>query len=291
MNQTGALPDPKDERDFKIASFFRRPSTAPLPSSIDYSNLVPIIRNQLSLGSCVGFAATEMKTAQEATELRAQYQFSPLFIYWLRENMSEGMYLRDAMKILREYGVCEEYLLNYQKNLRSRGTLEKFHFNNAKYFKIDSYARISTVDEMRRALVETGPFIISIPVYESFHAVGPDGKIPIPDTSKETFYGGHALVVVGYNDEERYFKIKNSWGESWGNRGFGYLPYEFVEQYLWDAWTAVDGKSTGKNIFSDAINFLWFLWYIVSENWYWVILVTIALGIIVYAYLTGRIVS
>jgi len=289
MHQTGALRDPIDDRDWKISDCLVRSSSAPLPNYIDYSSVVPVVRDQGSLGSCVGFAATEVKTAQESVDLGKHYQFSPLFIYWMRENTSEGMYLRDAMKILYEYGVCEEYLLEYKKHMASRGTPDRRHFLNAENFKIAAYARISTVDEMRRTLVENGPFIIAVPVYESFHNVGPDGKIPIPDPSKEVFSGGHALCVVGYDDNNALFKVKNSWGETWGDKGFGFLPYEFVEKYLWDAWSSVDAKSVKKNIVTEAINFFMNMVYITIANWPWVVIAAIALGMILYAFISGKI--
>jgi hypothetical protein len=289
MHPTGALHDPIDDRDWKISKCLARSAGAPLPNYIDYSSVVPIVRDQESLGSCVGFAATEVKTAQEAADLGQNYWFSPLFIYWLRENSGEGMYLRDAMKILSEYGVCEEYLLAYKKNMASRGTPDKRHFSNAANFKIAAYARISTVDEMRRTLVENGPFIIAVPVYESFHNVGRDGKIPLPNTATEVLSGGHALCVVGYDDQHELFKIKNSWGETWGAKGFGFLPYEFVEKYLWDAWSSVDAKSVKKNIVTAAINFFMRTWYTIVANWPWFVIVAMALGMIIYAFISGEI--
>ena len=56
--------------------------------------------------------------------------------------------------------------------------------------------------------------------------------------------GGHAIVFVGYDDQlldestshvKGYFKFRNSWGESWGKSGYGYLPYAYI-QYCFDSW-------------------------------------------------------
>ncbi len=30
----------------------------------------------------------------------------------------------------------------------------------------------------------------------------------------------HFVAVVGYNSDDQTFKIKNSWGEEWGNKGY-----------------------------------------------------------------------
>jgi C1A family cysteine protease len=40
--------------------------------------------------------------------------------------------------------------------------------------------------------------------------------------------GGHALVAVGYDDSKRAFKVRNSWGSTWGEDGYGWLPYEYL---------------------------------------------------------------
>lgn len=211
---------------------------------------MPAVRDQGALGSCVAFASTEMKTAQEVKDIQLKKVFSPLFIYWQRTNEGEGMYLRDAMKILTDAGVCSEEKIPYEQRLRSRDTVPEYAKDEAKNYVIQAYARLTTVDEMRKALVEYGPFIIAIPVYESFSATPSSGIVPIPDTTKEKVIGGHALCVVGYDDEQKCFKIKNSWGKDWGASGYGYLTYDFICAFLWDAWSSVDAPSKKPTWFS-----------------------------------------
>jgi C1A family cysteine protease len=46
----------------------------------------------------------------------------------------------------------------------------------------------------------------------------------------ERLEGGHAVMAVGYDDNARRLLIRNSWGPSWGDRGYGTLPYEYVEK-------------------------------------------------------------
>jgi C1A family cysteine protease len=40
--------------------------------------------------------------------------------------------------------------------------------------------------------------------------------------------GGHAVMAVGYDDENQWLIVMNSWGASWGDKGFFYLPYEYI---------------------------------------------------------------
>jgi C1A family cysteine protease len=71
----------------------------------------------------------------------------------------------------------------------------------------------------------------------------PDGVIAMPKTG-DYAAGGHAVLVVGYQDGEGdgggRFIIRNSWGESWGIGGYGLLPYGYVDDYGQDAWVFAD---------------------------------------------------
>ena len=53
-------------------------------------------------------------------------------------------------------------------------------------------------------------------------------------------YGGHAICVCGYDNKKKLIKFKNSWGDSWGEKGYGYLHYSYIENYMWDAWACKD---------------------------------------------------
>lgn len=44
-------------------------------------------------------------------------------------------------------------------------------------------------------------------------------------------YGGHAMLLVGYNREGRYFVFKNSWGADSGHDGYVHLSYDYVQVY------------------------------------------------------------
>ena len=52
--------------------------------------------------------------------------------------------------------------------------------------------------------------------------------------------------AVGYDDTTRLVKFKNSWSPYWGDNGYGYLPYQYIVDFLWDAWRAKDLSVTSK---------------------------------------------
>ncbi len=62
-----------------------------------------------------------------------------------------------------------------------------------------------------------------------------DGHIALPSPD-EMLDEGHAVLIVGYDDGASEWMVRNSWGAPWGEAGYGYLPYQYVEQYGGEAW-------------------------------------------------------
>jgi C1A family cysteine protease len=91
---------------------------------------------------------------------------------------------------------------------------------------------------LKIALVD-GPVPIGIPCFYEIFFAEADGYIKYP-ANPDQIYGGHAICAVGYNDRSQLVKFKNSWGRGWGSNGYGYLPYSYVRDFLWDAWASKD---------------------------------------------------
>jgi C1A family cysteine protease len=56
---------------------------------------------------------------------------------------------------------------------------------------------------------------------------------PKPDDS---VVGGHAICIVGYDDRKRLFKFENSWGPHWGDHGYGFVSYGYMDAHGAGAW-------------------------------------------------------
>ena len=62
------------------------------------------------------------------------------------------------------------------------------------------------------------------------------GIIPMPKP-KEQLLGGHAVLAVGYDDTKQWLIVRNSWGTSWGVKGYFYMPYTVFNKLVMDMWT------------------------------------------------------
>jgi C1A family cysteine protease len=112
---------------------------------------------------------------------------------------------------------------------------------DAAKYKITEYRRITDVVGLKTALAEGNPVVIGMLLYDSFESdvVARTGIVPVPEKWEQSL-GGHAMCVVGYKRINRkdYMIVRNSWGDSWGDNGYCYIPMSFIsKKYIMDMWT------------------------------------------------------
>jgi C1A family cysteine protease len=170
------------------------------------------------------------------------YDYSEAWVYWNAKKIDpwpneEGTSIRYAMKVLQKIGVPTEKGWPY-KDVGDVGEPAKWANMVARWALIESYYRIDTLNGLKVALVD-GPVPIGVPCFYEIFFVGSNGLVPYPANPNEV-YGGHAICTVGYDDSKQLIKFKNSWSKDWGENGYGYLPYKYINDFLWDAWAAKD---------------------------------------------------
>ena len=255
------IKDKPDERDFKL-DYEVFGGKTDLARIVNYTDDMSPVKNQGGLGSCVGFAVAAMKEWQEKIEHEKElsegktykrpedYDLSEAWVYWNSKKIDpwpneEGTSIRCAMQVLRKIGVpCEKA---YPYSDKYKGSPEKWAKLIAKWGLIDSYWRCKSLRDLRVAL-NNGPVVIGIACFrEIFYASqsNPPGYVNYPKNPDEVL-GGHAICVVGYNDNTKLVKFKNSWGTAWGDDGYGYLSYKYIKHFMWDAWIAKDLQVTKK---------------------------------------------
>jgi C1A family cysteine protease len=232
IKRFGWVPDLPDQRDFT----FRVPrrTAAALPSAVDLRPQMPPVYDQGLLGSCTANAiggAFEFELLKQKEE---DFMPSRLFIYYnervIERSVEEdsGAQLRDGMKTLANQGVCPEPMWPYVLSQFATKPTPECYAEAKKHLGV-TYMRVAQdVPEMRGCVAAGYPFIFGFTVYESFEsdAVARTGTIPMPESEERTL-GGHAMLVVGYDNPKRLFLVRNSWGAGWGKKGYGTMPYAY----------------------------------------------------------------
>ena len=97
------------------------------------------------------------------------------------------------------------------------------------------YQRVRSVEECKAVLARAGVPVLGSFLISDLWFNAPNGRIPL-ESKRSRGTGGHSVLVVGYDDSRGEFKFQNSWGSNWGDRGFGYLPYELFNSTCTEAW-------------------------------------------------------
>jgi C1A family cysteine protease len=200
-----------------------------VPPRVDLSSKMPAVRSQFTTSTCVSWAATY---AAASFALRARgpasaLTLSPSFTYnqvtrdqWCRT----GTKLSATLNLLRDVGALpiEEFAFDggWCGRQPTPAQLER-----AKQFRIKGWAAFdaTAVIKVKEQLARGVPVVFAMNVTRKVQGLRGDAVLDEDDVPGE----GHAMVAVGYDDAKQAFLIQNSWGLSWGNKGYGWFGYDF----------------------------------------------------------------
>jgi C1A family cysteine protease len=170
-----------------------------------------------------------------------------LFLYYnerVLENevdQDSGASLEDGFNVLRIYGICPESDWTYDIS-RFKEKPNKKAFSDAQIHKCyNSFQVEPDVEQFKKYLSEDIPICIGFDVYDSFMTleVAKTGLMPVPNKMAENILGGHAVVIVGYNEKDQTFLVRNSWGEDWGIKGHFKMPFELIKSLVHESWVII----------------------------------------------------
>ena len=234
-NICNIMPSPFDARDWQYEGLVLKSENQPkLPKKFLCNHLRPV-KDQKQRGTCVAMTLSCVKEYQETIDNHklANVLFSPESVYYYRQP-EEGMYPRNAMKILKEKGMCLENTFPYFQ-YKDPSKIPKRAVEEASYFILKSYARVNTQNGAKSSLLNYGPLLIAFPYYnnglpEFWRKIDADTKMG----------GGHAVAIVGWNSDG--FILRNSWGKKWNGDGHVIYPYSDWGSH-WEIWSCVDLES------------------------------------------------
>lgn len=221
--------------------------------SRDLSAHMPPPGSQGTQGSCVGWAtAYAVKSYQEKQEmgfasfisntgqLNFERVFSPSFVYnQINDGRDRGAKIIDALTLIRAKGAALWSDMPYKVyDFVEKPTPELL--GKTSIYKIESWRKLplsNTVVELKSMLDKGFPVVIGMLVDPSFKAIN-DASVW---TGALAFnHSRHALVVVGYDDAKQAFKLFNSWGKDWGDKGYGWVDYQKSQKVIKEAYIMKD---------------------------------------------------
>jgi len=241
----GWRPDLPDHRDLKYSLSFQ----GNLPKNVDLREHCPPVYDQGQLGSCT---ANSIGAALEFEQIKKGViePFTPsrLFIYYNERDMEgtiqsdAGAQIRDGVKSVNLLGACKEESWPYDVDKFAVKPSEDAYNQALSYQSLKYESVDQDVHSVKACLAAGDPIVFGFTVYSSFETdeVAQTGIMPVPSRN-ESCLGGHAVMAVGYDDENKHIIVRNSWGEGWGDKGYFYMPYAFFFSNLTsDFWVIKD---------------------------------------------------
>ncbi|MDR2732640.1 MAG: C1 family peptidase [Fibromonadaceae bacterium] len=267
---TGWLPDkdnistiPQD-----IASFAGDISAA--PSNVSLEDKFPPIKSQGSFGTCVAWAVGyNLKTALNGMDnnwskqdlANTGNQTSPKDVWMTlpagKSSTCNGTGFETAMDALVSKGAASLYEVPYDMSGSCSGTsngkpgnklanYRKIAYDESVYYVNGGSKKEGlTVDNFKGYLSQGRPVVIGARLGDRFKKWN-SGNIIASDTYNEpnSQHSYHAMVLSGYDDSKQAFRVRNSWGENWGDKGSIWVDYDFfLKSFCFVAFVAQNPAS------------------------------------------------
>ncbi|GAB3015473.1 hypothetical protein GCM10027051_19130 [Niabella terrae] len=243
----GFTPGPKDisieEREARsvrsLASFnasaagkgIKKRKAFGAPASFDWRNnagrnYITAIRNQAACGSCVAFGSLAVAEAVFRIQrgnhtLPIDYSEAQLFYCHAKSegrNCGNGWWPDKALNALKSKGVVDEACFPYTGGDQACKTCSDAASRTT---KISGYTKLTTATTMKNWISTKGPLVGCFSVYQDFYSY----RSGVYRRTSNNYIGGHCIAVVGYDDVNKCWICKNSWGATFGESGYFRIGY------------------------------------------------------------------
>jgi C1A family cysteine protease len=231
-------------------------SLADIPETESLASYFPEVDDQQQINSSPAQACVDLVQYFDRRAFGRTVRLSKLFVYQAAQRLrgnsgNNGIDLRTTLKSIVAFGIPYEQHWPYDVekiNDEPAAFLYAFadRYRSVRYVRLDGRNRTGKETlALVKSLLNAGfPSVFGFSVPTS---ISRDGDIPYRPTF-DTIQGGQAVVAVGYDDRrlsstKGAIQIRNSWGSVWGDGGYGWLPYAYVEEQLAaDFWTVISDE-------------------------------------------------
>ncbi len=249
-----------------------------LPSKYSLKEYAPEAGEQGNFGTCVGWSLACLQTMAKAIDgdwknyeaIIMKHSYSPFFPYlkaksYEDEDCKRGIELVNGLEVLSKFGNLknEDFTHDCQKNISSKEQQKANKNRIRSYTKLfEEYDKKSQkIDAVKQAIYTKQPVVVGMfGITNSFKEIsGKDFWQPTEEEihQKNTEKTGHALVVIGYDDDKKNgsFLLFNSWGKTWGKDGMVWIAYNDFAEMCHEAYTIIPQKENEVK-FSADLSFL-----------------------------------
>jgi len=219
-----------------------QPPPSQLPSSVSLD--MPPVMYQGSESACVPFALLYSRDAEQYYKTGASSYstatniFSPEFLYnqtKVSSSCSSGASLINSLNFLVNNGVCTWNTMPYSDQNSCTTMPTSQQISEASNYKIRSYSMVVAQDPtaIKTMLYNKHPLTFTFTADANFYNAGPGY---IWSSYSSTYYGPHALTLVGYDDSKHAYRAINQWGTGWGDGGYIWIDYNFFPSIAYDCY-------------------------------------------------------
>ncbi len=238
------------------------PRRAIIPTSLDWRdynghNYVTPVRDQGSCGSCWAFATTAALESgsliQDNSTAQDRNLAEQILVSCSGAGDCGGGYINGASDYLRDYGLPTESCYPYAGVNGQCGSACYDYQVNTYFIQAWDYVATTSpaVDDLKNALLAYGPLVSTMDVYTDFFYY----KSGIYSYAWGKYEGGHAILIVGYDDASQCFIAKNSWGNAWGEGGFFQIAYSQANNSVhFGDWTIAYHQAGGPDACSFSLS-------------------------------------
>jgi len=200
----------------------------------DLRNFCPPIRFQGETKSCYAQAAIHAYETLRRKNYGDERKFSSQFVYynsrlWKRDtDIDSGISADETLMAMFKYGACLESDFKYSIDDFAESPAPQIYIN-ASFNKIRDVTKLDSLMDIWDCLDAGYPVIFNYMQHASqfTEAIEASGVIPMPK-EHDVRVQNHAVCAVGYDIHKQHIIFANSYGDKWGDKGYGYLPFDFV---------------------------------------------------------------